>query len=274
MHPKPHNSVRRRSKPVTLIIGIKCKDAVILASDSQISNGTSRRTDSAKMETVTFGGHPLIVAQSGDLVLSNRYVDIFSRLAEGASVVTGDEIGACAQKAMLNLRMEIREQHFGISSQELDDALLKSGSQVAIMIGFFYNKTPHLITISLSQPIYRRSRFHYEAEGCGDTLGNYLLAEHTVPNMEKELAATLAVYVVETVKRFDHYCGGPTRIGILREEEDGTALHGTYHQADIDRCAARLLAADNETKPMRLKKFHEQAVEDGFKPNENFYLRM
>lgn len=258
---------------MTLIIGIKAKGAVILASDSQITTGTMKRTDSAKMETVDFLSFPVIVAQSGDLVYSNRFVDIFSSLARGKDAETPEEIGMMAQDAMRKLRAEIRESHFNCTSDELDDRLRRDGTQVGIMIGFFLKKESHLLSINLAYATYRKSRFFYEADGCGATLGEFLLAEHTSQDMEMRVASVVALYIVEIVKKYDAMCGGDTKIGVLTEH-DGTGLPsvGYYPKPVIEKCAKLLSDADENARPERLKTLHDKILSPDFETFETIYF--
>lgn len=139
------------------------------------------------------------------------------------------------------------------------------------MIGFFLNNAAHLVTLNLAHSVYRVSRFAYEADGCGATLGQYLLAEHTTPSMDKTLAATAAVYIVELVKRHDAMCGGPTRVSMLYNGDPFPAI-GTFSQESIDRCAKRLADADDKNKPQQRKMFQDLANECGFSAKEMMIL--
>lgn len=269
--PNPLFTFRRWSKPMTLLIGIKCKDAVVMASDSQLTSYSSKRTDSPKLETVSFSDFPVMVAQSGDLVLSNRFVDILSKMAEGRSVESPDEIGGLAQLAMRTLRSEQRELHFGVSSEELDEIYRKRGTQVGIMLGFFLKNAPHLITINLSEATYRKSRFHFEAEGCGASLAEYLLAEYTTAEMDVRTASIVALYVVEVVKRYDAMCGGPTKISVL-EESDGLHSVGTYDQESVNTCACLIMSLEDEFKTDRIGWLTMRLKDDELVLKKNLFL--
>lgn len=280
MHPNPPHSARRRATPVTLLIGIKCKDAVVLASDSQITYGTSKRNDGAKMEIIGFGLHPVIVAQSGDVIMSNRFVDILRSMV----IKYGNEpkdaafVAEKASLAMRELRREQREVHFNCSSEELTEIFRKSGADCAILLGFFINKTPHLVSVNLGMATAQIVRYDYEAEGCGAALGLYLLEEIFSRNISQRAAALLAVYIVEMVKRHDAMCGGQTKVLILKDEEkpkqkdDPWPVTSELPSEYINKCAALLMQADEQMKPARIKKFEEQISAEGFKTIESLYI--
>lgn len=57
------NPPKPKKKPVTVIVGIICKEAIILASDSQTTYGTTKRCDAEKMVSVT---HPTDLLLTGN----------------------------------------------------------------------------------------------------------------------------------------------------------------------------------------------------------------
>ncbi len=262
----------KRKTPVTLIVGIKCKDAVVLASDSQITYGTNKRTDGAKMEVIDFDGIPVMAAQSGSILFSNRFVDILSGLAAKATVSSADDICILASQAMRTLRNEQREVHFGCTSEELSEIFRKDGTGVGVMLGFFINNSAHLVSINLHHATAQKCRSFYDADGCGSPLGLYLLGEYASPGIPHSVAAILAIYVVELVKKHDAMCGGDTRVAVLRDHETGMPSSGEYPKQYVEKCAALLLKADEDAKPVRLKTFQERILSDDFKVMETIYF--
>lgn len=271
MKPNPSQTARRRPPPVTLLIGIKCKDAIVMASDSQITAGTSKRLDGSKMETVNFGNFPVLVAQSGSVIHSNRFVDILSKDVVGLTASSASDIRDAAQSAMRKLRLEIRETRFGISADELDLHLMTAGLQVGVMLGFYLNGAPHIVSLDLGTAMAHQSRFFYEADGCGATLGNYLLAELATQKMEFLEAAGLAVYVMEQVKKHDSACGGATKVAVLRNSSGGLSAIGVFGQEGIDKCAAKFAAQEAAAIGTRASEFRAAMMNDSFNLNETLY---
>ena len=85
------------------------------------------------------------------------------------------------------------------------------------MVANYFEEKPYIYTVSLHTCMANRAKLHYEAIGCGGNLGGYLLSEFSYPKMDSELATAIAVYVVESVKKHDAYCGGATKVAILRQ---------------------------------------------------------
>jgi ATP-dependent protease HslVU (ClpYQ) peptidase subunit len=253
---------------VTIIVGIKCKDAIVLGSDSQLTYGNSKRLDGTKIETVLFGSLPVLVAQAGCVIMSGRAVDILTALVRQYAPQTPDDVALMAQKAMRDLRLD-QQQLYGCSAEELDEIFRKQGVEAEIMLGFFMNETAHIYTVSLAKALYFKSKSYYEAIGCGAPLGMFLLSENASPDMEVRLASLIAIYAIEIVKRNDAFCGGPTKIGIIKkpvpEKHSGLPVTHVFFQDHIDRAATQLMEADKVTKEARTKILHEQILSKGFK---------
>ncbi len=198
-------------------------------------------------------------------------MDIFAEDARNVNAQSPDDIARVAQSSMRKLKQEMREERFGVSAESLDDYLLKEGLQVGIMLGFFFGDTPHLYRLNLAYATAQKSRFYYEADGCGAILGEYLLGELSTPRMDMKIASAVALYVVEQVKKYDSACGGPTKIGVLRNDPGGLPVVGTYAQEGVNRCAAALLSEDAQSRPDKLKELHARIIADDFKLCETLY---
>jgi hypothetical protein len=76
----PKTRTKRKSR-VTIIIGIICKDAIVLASDSQTTSGGMKRTDTDKISSIKFATKPVLVAEAGNAGTSARALEILRGLA-------------------------------------------------------------------------------------------------------------------------------------------------------------------------------------------------
>lgn len=201
---------------MTLIVGIKTKDAVILAADSQISYGySSQRTDTQKIEKVDFADLSVLVALAENVANARRFIDIFREHAKGVSPNNADEVGKVAQQAMRILRNEIREVHGDCTADELTKIITEQSLNCSMTIAVYMNREPHLIKIDLLRSIFERSRANYETDGCGASLADYILTEYFQPNEGYDINLLLATYAVWQVTRHDRYCRGPIVVGVV-----------------------------------------------------------
>ena len=85
------------------------------------------------------------------------------------------------------------------------------------MVAHYSADEPKIFTVSLSIGIASKTKGIFEAIGSGSPLAIYLLSDMCIPDLDYETASVLAVHTVEIVKRHDIYCGGPTKLGIVRK---------------------------------------------------------
>jgi 20S proteasome alpha/beta subunit len=217
-HPFPQRLTKRKN-PVTIIVGIICKDAVVLASDSQTTSGTTKRTDTEKIIRVEFSNFSALVAQAGYATFSGQAIEIFTNLAKGKEITDGRMVAEMAEQTMRQLKDRIRYQQGDCTMEELRDFVWKHEMGCELMVAYYLEGKPHLFTIDMVVGIANKVNSYYEAIGCGANLGSYLLSEYAMPQMMPNYAATIAIMVVNTVKSHDAYCGGETKVGILHNLE-------------------------------------------------------
>lgn len=204
------------AKAMTLVVGIKCKEGVILAADSQISYGhSSQRTDTKKIEEVKFAEMSVLVALAENVANARRFMDIFREQAKDASPTNPDEVGKMSQHAMRSLRNEIREVYGNCGADELNKIIGEQSLNCSVMIALYMNREPHLIKINLLSCLFERVRANYETDGCGGSLADYLLTEHYRSGDSFDFCTLLATYVVWQVNQHDRYCRGPIVVGVV-----------------------------------------------------------
>jgi 20S proteasome alpha/beta subunit len=204
--------IPRRKAPVTIIIGIKCKDAIVMASDSQTTEGTSKMSDAIKIARIQMGNREILVGQSGSVTLGSRAIEIIQSLAAGQSITDAKHPAQLAWKAMSQLVREMRDYR-GCTMEELEQYLWKSGQECGLMVAYYFGGKPHLYTVqslTLAMPLEINRRFG--AIGCGASLGNYLLAERVTEELDINLGMVAALSAIHTVKQYDAFCGGPTKM--------------------------------------------------------------
>lgn len=266
----PRNPLRQTiPSRVTLIIGILCKDCVVMACDTQVTLGSSKRTDGTKLREVEFGDMSALIAQAGSLTHTNRYIDILSREVKNSKPQNAVEVGELLNAAMETFRAQLRASNFNCSAEKLD-AIIAKGIDCRLMLGFCLNDVPCLLSISLAEPIYRKCDSHFEAEGSGSLLGEYLLSEHSTPEMKWDFASTIAVYTVEVVKKYDLYCSGKTTVGIATGTKGRTRRANVrfLDQKTVTEYADLILKAEGKTRRQRNNIIHRE-----FARQRDFFIR-
>jgi hypothetical protein len=128
-----------------------------------------------------------------------------------------------AGMAAREVREKFRTQQFNCSSEEFQEFMRRENLNSGLMIAH-YEDGPKIDTITLALGMANRAKLFFEAVGSGSDLAEYLLTDLCYPDMESSMASVVAVHIVEIAKQHDPYCGGPTKLGILRQPEP-TVIH-------------------------------------------------
>jgi 20S proteasome alpha/beta subunit len=251
---------RKRKAIVTIITGIICNDGIVLASDSQTTFGTQKQCDTNKINPVQFVNGWALVAESGDAELSQKAVATFQEFASVLNPTSEKEIIFKAEQAVKSVRQQqialYQGQNFSLEEWQQE---FRDNRPFELMIAFYFNKTPHLYTLSLSTGIAHKINLHYAAIGCGSNLGGYLLAELSTPEMPSYLATPISVYIVESVKKHDAFCGGATKIAQLPNpawwlgQGNYIPQPHVFSPVDVAKLVKLVSKMDSKTKTQRIK---------------------
>lgn len=220
---------------MTLIVGIVCSDGIVVAGDSQTTGDTFKILDTNKINHIQHSSGHALVAEAGVVTLTSNMVEELGKLVRDKNMSDQHSFSDLVKMAVRKTRDAMRYQNFDCNSEELENVIVRNELQSVLLYAHYDGESPKLHTISLSMGIPQPAKKCFDAVGTGSALAHYLLTNLCVHNqqMDVEQAAVLAVHVVETVKRHDRYCEGPTRLGILRApRQDGTGEVLTVEDRD------------------------------------------
>ena len=200
---------------MTIIIGIICKDSIILASDSQTTRDGTKRMDAKKITCIKFDNYPVLIAEAGNAGNCSRAIELLRETAKQTKIIDYRQPADMAVKAMTQVKKELQEQFCNWTMTELQDLIRTKELQSEIMLGYYFNNKPFLYVVDLAVTCSDMQTSWCSAIGCGANLGNYLLSEHTERNMDRDLGVALASHIIRTVCKHDAYCSGPPTVGVL-----------------------------------------------------------
>jgi 20S proteasome alpha/beta subunit len=259
----------KQRPPVTIIIGIISKNAIVVASDSQTtyssSFGAAQRLDTAKITPIEFSNAFALVAQSGDATLSGRAVEILADMAKGKSVSDYRTVADIAQKAVRQVKEELREQNLGCSMEDLHEYISKESLHFELMIAHYHDEKPYIFTIDFAVGIASKKPHNYTAIGCGSGIASYILSWFDITSMEWLHAGLAAIYTIEEVKKVDPYCGGKPKMAFLTPKYQ-TNISGDW---TYSRLLKGMLNADNDVYVSALAEIDKKAKSEwGKRMNE------
>jgi 20S proteasome alpha/beta subunit len=205
---------------MTIAIGLISRNvgpnpAILMATDSQLTRETSKRSDSKKIRVVEFSNAHVLVAQAGQDALSNSAIDIFSKKAKSELITEIETPIKLIQESVREVRKHLSDVNQGCNFS--DDAWRRyfKENNFELIVGYFFNRRPCLYTIDIDWCFPTSVRGSYVAIGIGRDLGEFLLGEywHLDPGFEN--AWPIAVSVVEKVIDNVNGCDRPTCVGIV-----------------------------------------------------------
>jgi 20S proteasome alpha/beta subunit len=212
--PKP----KRKKTPVTLIIGIICKDAIVLAADSQTTKGISKQPGTNKISVVKFSNGKALVAESGSASLSNRAIQIFQTKAEGVKMENELSVAKIAEEAVREIRNSLTSLHPGNTSPtDWQDFFGQEINYFELMVAYYFGDKPCLYKLNPLWCIPVPTTSYFMTSGIAGDLANYILKEHTEPKMDSEFASVIAIKVVEDAIEYVEGCGSPPRVALIKE---------------------------------------------------------
>jgi len=245
---------------VTVIVGLVCKDGLVIASDSQESDNNAglKRLDVKKVyDTTNFvlsgGDIELVVAGTGssayisrvaELVDENVFAPRFSMPRQVADVVE-DALGKMKDRYGADLDLEVLVGVYCKDSPKHGD----EEKELPSPIGLYSISAPEKRErVGVAEAIQ-----DYSAMGSGGLFAHYLLNrlhddENPLSELTMEAAVNEAIWVVSEVVKVDLWCGGDIQVACIRKAGDGYTLE-RKRSADIRKCAIDL--ADTDTKIKR-----------------------
>lgn len=207
---------------MTIIVGIICKDGVVVASDSQAGSFRGvhvKRLDYSKIYDFAFDGNKVVLTGAGEAPFIIRAKEIIEQKGKEGKFKGSRDIADLAEQATT----EIMKRYMVERWKELTGTKMPSGPAAlqsdeapnfALVLGTFCgDEGPCLFTV-YSEGVAGREE-GYASLGSGSAFAEYLLARLYRDDLTIDEGVRVAVYVVEEVKKVDLHCGGPTQAVVI-----------------------------------------------------------
>jgi len=224
---------------MTLIVALKYKDGVILASDSRVMIGPALKRDQArKLEPLTES----IGAAAAGLV--GAIDDVLRRVKEFCSsrVVTFDEV--------VSYLSDVNYQWYEENYRKLEEG---EGGPVFIVV------SPERIR-RIFEKGYSEEAYDYACEGSGRTYGEYILRNLYDKELDVEQAKELAVYTIVETSKMDPNVGEDISMLIFPKEGKCEPVD----KAEIESIKERLIPLSRKISEAQIR-----TVEEIVKKREN-----
>ena len=188
---------QKRNPKMTIAMGFKCSDGIVLCTDSLESNGLTKRMVSKLWCYQVSEEWGIAIASAGDGDLSDSFTEQL-----GQSLGNSDYN---ERKLMEKLRVSLFQLRNDYPYDEFH-----------MLVGIFSNTFPP------TQKLYRAFGKHlgpvgsYQSIGCGSSVADFICSQIHSPLLSVRESERLGILTVARVKDIVEGCGGPTRVASFK----------------------------------------------------------
>jgi 20S proteasome alpha/beta subunit len=246
---------------MTVIVGLLCKDGIVIASDSQESDDDlgMKRLDVTKVyDTGHFGftdaeivvagtGASAHIARAAELIEENGFAPHFTTPRTVANIVE-DSMGQMKTRYGDDLELELLVGVYCKNCPEDEDRDIQKIGLYSVYPADEGEK------VGVAEPVT-----DYAAMGSGGLFARYLLnrlhdEDHPTTGLTMDAAIREAVYVIGEVTKVDLWCGGPTQLICIKKDQNKYVLERKRRE-DIARIAFEIAKNDGDVKEKQRKMF-------------------
>ncbi len=217
---------------MTIIVGVICKEGIVLGCDSQASSVKGvplKRTEYTKIYKIELRGNgSALLSGAGTGAFITRASEILEDKCKNTVCSSCREFANICEDVVTEIFKRYvvdKGKALGMSKATLnhqetsnfqwqDDALEPPG--VWMLTGVYCGgQNPEWCLYSVHPSSIAEKADKYDAIGSGSAIAEYLLPRLWSDKLTLDQAVKIVVYVVEEVKKIDPFCGGPTQIMTL-----------------------------------------------------------
>jgi hypothetical protein len=224
---------------VTIAVGFRCSDGVLLCADSQITYG-SRKVYQAKIFKIQDGEY---LTYTGDTLLAKELVAALKEATKGIT-------GAAAAKTARQVYTAFHREHYTAAPKaEKAHAEILCSVREGRSVNLFYGKGRHWVPIET-----------YCALGIGEEHGEALFQILYDPAVTTTQMGYSAIYALRRIKGLVEGCGGPTQLRVILDDPDVIPKPQWLAKTTLERIESDFDFFDKAIQPL-IWSFADHAVD-------------
>lgn len=177
---------------MTLILGMKCADTVIVASETEESAGITAKRNVNKLQHVTGNDWSVVIGGAGDSYVCENAMRRLARAIDGKKSLTEDQLSDCIDDVLAI-----------VHTKYIDPTPNSEG--LALIVGAVCGNDLSLISTH-KRTLQFQTEYAYA--GYGADLAIYFLDHLHSSSADWHYGMNLTCYVLREVKDSAQYCGG------------------------------------------------------------------
>jgi 20S proteasome alpha/beta subunit len=262
-------NIKKGEEPLTIIVGIICKNGIVLGCDSQATSAKGvplKRTEYTKIYEIALGsggcallsgaGTGAFITRASE-ILADKCKDSVCRTAREFADICEDVVNEIFKRYVID-----RAKAIGMGRTKTPKDIIMNNRQwqediseeppIIMLAGIRCgnDKDPEWGLYTIHPSAIAEKTDKYDAIGSGSAIAEYLLARLWNEELTVEQAINVVVYIIEEVKKIDPFCGGPTQIMALSK----TGIN-RLKPSEVKAVADKVMGQDDQ-----LAKFWRQLV--------------
>lgn len=200
-----------KTKPkrhLTIITGLICDDAILMACDSRTTEGSIIRDDAVKISILKSGIGDIIFGRSGSEEYGLDCVERIRSAIVGKSFKVARDVVEVVDRVVQEARRNLIGQH-----QKEESAI--RDFKMGLMYAFYLKNKPNIWRVSFELPVSNQCNSQYACIGNAPDLGEFLLKQYSLPDMKPAFGFVISALTIQRIKDNVSGCGGPIRIATL-----------------------------------------------------------
>jgi len=202
---------------MTILVGIICREGIVVASDSRTSEMHSMQDDAKKIHHIVFANaEPALVAEAGYALPAGNSIEQIRKLALSKPLKAISDAEDAAKQAMYHTRDAIFAMYPNPARGDDEMRRIYSDHSHDLVIASLVGGVPNLGVMTFGQSFMALKKPHV-AVGKSSLVADVLLRRFKDDFAEMSLshAVVLAISVVSDVIEIDRDCGGPVQVACL-----------------------------------------------------------
>ena len=188
----------------------------------------------------------VLISQGGLRPITTDIIDRIKDASENVNIIRPRDVTQVINKAVQETKSSLGE----------DEATYGKTYGAALLIAFYAKGKPYIYTCNIFDTgVSEPAESHFTTIGIADPLANYLFCELSKRGDDDALQLAAMIYMILKVKENNAFCGGPTRIKLLKTFPD--EMHTTGGRATevdasfIKRAEEVLILRDQQSREER-----------------------
>jgi 20S proteasome alpha/beta subunit len=203
---------------MTLIVGLKSDDCIVVAAEQEESGGIAAKRTVTKLRLISGAEWAIVVGGAGDASLAEKAMRLMERKLRGRATIS--------EQAVLDVTDEILDV---IYTRYVDRD--RDGQGLSLVIGAVCGDDLHLI--STAKRVTEQQDFMAYA-GIGADIGIYFIDRLHRKDSSWSYAAKVAGFTLQQANEACTYCGGGIEIYVLQRPPNPRWRSIGTHEATVD----------------------------------------